>query len=267
MFYEGRSAVVLGGSQGIGRAVAIGLARRGCHVVVGARRPEPLAEALERVREARRGPDQRAGSLTVDVTDPAALAEAFRQVASDQGVPDLLINCAGYARPGYLQDLSPEHLRDLVTCNYLGTAYACQAMLPHFLARGSGHFVNTSSLLGLFGLFGYTGYCGSKSAVIGFSEALRREVRPHGLRVSVLCPPNTRTPGLDEENRYKPPEVLAAEEKVKVLEPEEVAEPLLRALPKAPFLVIPTADGWAAHLLNRFAPWLLELFVRRPDPS
>lgn len=256
--------MVLGGSQGIGRAVALGLARRGCHVVVAARRPEPLAEALERVREARLRPEQGAASLALDVTDPAGVAEAFRQLAAERGVPDLLINCAGYARPGYLQDLQPEHLRDLVTCNYLGTAYACQAMLPYFLERGSGHFVNTSSLAGLFGLFGYTGYCASKFAVIGFSEALRREVRPHGLRVSVLCPPNTRTPGLVEENRHKPAEVLAVEEKVKVLEPEEVAEPLLRALPRAPFLVIPTADGVAAHLLNRFAPWLLELFVRRP---
>jgi 3-dehydrosphinganine reductase len=263
-YYGGRLALVVGGSQGIGRSVCLGLARRGAHVVIAARRPEPLAEALAEAGKQRRAADQKLAVLEIDVRDAAGTRAAVERVVAEHGVPDLVVNCAGQARPGFLHQLDPSHLEDQVAVNYLGTAYVCQAFLPHFLQRGSGHLVNTSSLAGLFGLFGYTAYCASKFAVVGFSEALRRELRPHGIRVSVLCPPNTRTPGLEEENRHKPPEVLAVEEKAAVLEPGQVAEALLRALPRGDFLVIPSFDGRLAHLLNRFAPWILESFLKRP---
>ena len=114
------------------------------------------------------------------------------------------------------------------------------------------------------GLFGYTGYCASKYAVVGFSEALRREVRPFGLKVCLLCPPNTDTPGLARENLTKPPEVLAQEENVKTVSPEFVAKKLLQALPRGKNLVIPTFDGWLAYYLSRYAPFILEQFIKRP---
>lgn len=265
-YYQGKLALVVGGSLGIGRAVACGLARRGSHVLLAARRPDPLARAREQVEASRCSPEQRVACLQLDVRQAGPTREALRQAVAEHGVPDLVVNCAGQARPGFLHEQGPEDLEEQVTLNYLGTAYVCQALLPYLLQRRSGHLVNTASLAGLFGLFGYSGYCASKFAVVGFSEALRRELRPLGIRVSVLCPPNTRTPGLEEENRHKPAEVRAVEEKVAVLEAEQVAEALLRELPRGRFLVIPSRDGRLAQALNRLAPWALEFFLRRPYP-
>jgi 3-dehydrosphinganine reductase len=128
-----------------------------------------------------------------------------------------------------------------------------------------GHIVNTSSMAGFIGLFGYTGYCASKYAVVGFSEALRRELKPYGIRVSVLCPPNTRTPGLEEENKFKPAAVLKTEEKAKPVDPDFVAKGLLKALPKNEFMIVPTFDGKLAYTLSRHAPSILNQFVKRPS--
>src|SRR6185437_4120522 len=126
------------------------------------------------------------------------------------------------------------------------------------------HIINTSSLAGFMGLFGYTGYCASKYAVVGFSQALLSELKPYGIAVSVLCPPNTKTPGLERENQFKPPEVLKMEEKAKVVTAEEVSQTLMKSLPKRKFWIIPTFDGSLALYLSRFAPKILDQFTKRP---
>jgi 3-dehydrosphinganine reductase len=121
-------------------------------------------------------------------------------------------------------------------------------------------------MAGLTGVFGYTGYSATTFAVRGFSEALRRELRPFGIRVSVLCPPNTRTPGFVEENRYKPAEVLKAEEKVSTVDPDVVAAALLRQLPSNPFVITASLDSRLAVVLLHLAPWIVDRALRRPDP-
>jgi 3-dehydrosphinganine reductase len=147
--------------------------------------------------------------------------------------------------------------------NYLGTVHVCHVLVPHLVEAGRGTIVTTSSMAGLTGVFGYAGYSASKFAVVGFSEALRRELRPHGVHVATLCPPNTRTPGFDEENRTKPPEVLVAEEKIRTLEPEQVADYLLKVLPRRPNLVIPALDGRLGHSVIRHFPRLADRMLRR----
>lgn len=254
-YYRGKSAWVMGGSQGIGLAVARLLAERGALLTLCARHEELLQQQATELS---------ARWKAFDVADPAAVEGAIRSLLYEQGAPAFVFNCAGLALPGYLEDLSWQDIERMTNVNYLGTAAVCRAVLPALLAVRGGHIVNTSSLGGFMGLFGYTAYCGSKYAVMGFSEALRREVRGQGVRVSVLCPPNTRTPGLMAENLRKPPEVLATEEKVQVLEPEQVAKYMLGVLPSDPFLVIPSFDGRLAQRLTRWAPWLLDVFLKRP---
>jgi 3-dehydrosphinganine reductase len=126
-----------------------------------------------------------------------------------------------------------------------------------------GIILNTSSMAGFLGLFGYTAYCASKFAVVGFSEALRRELKPFGIQVSVLCPPNTKTPGLEKENKVKPKEILATEEKAKVVTAEEVSTATLKDLKKKKDMIIPTADGSLAYLLNRLSPKIIDQFIKR----
>jgi 3-dehydrosphinganine reductase len=261
--FKKKLALIAGGSEGIGLAVAATMTREGADVFILSRHVQKLAEAMKRLEKNRVDPSQRLGFLAADITDFAQIDATLSRWIGEQGTPDYLINCAGFARPGYLSDLTPEMFRDMMEVNYFGTVHLCKIIEPYFRKARKGTIVNTSSIAGFLGLFGYTGYCGSKFAVIGFSEALKRELKPFGIRVSVLCPPNTKTPGLEKENQWKPNEVLATEEKIKVVEPEFVAETLLKGLLKNRFLIIPTLDGKMAYLLNRYAPSLLEKFVAR----
>ena len=251
-YYAGKRVLVAGGSEGIGLAVAAGLLRRKAEVTIVGRSQAKLDRALDSLKTAK--------ARSLDLVDLAAVEALIGELPPF----DLVINCVGFARPGYLleQDVSDFHA--MMDANFFAAVNLTKALLPSWTARRSGHLVHTSSLAGFLGVFGYTGYCASKFALIGFCEALKRELRPSKIAISVLCPPNTRTPGLEQENRTKPAEVLAAEEKATVVEPEAVAEYLLKALPRRPFMIIPTFDGRAAHVLNRWVPKAFDLILKRP---
>lgn len=253
--YQGKSVWIVGGSQGIGLALAEQLARDGARLVLFARGSERLAGEARRLQCEHRG---------LDVGQAEQVEQVLGSLLQSQGPPDYFCNTAGLALPGYLETLSIDDLETMNRVNYLGTAYCCRLIAPAMVARGAGQILNTSSLAGLFGLYGYTGYCASKFAVVGFCEALRREIQGSGVGVSCLCPPNTRTPGLEQENRRKPLEVLAQEEKVQVLEPSSVARYTLARLPANPRWIIPSLDGRLAHQLARWAPWALDWILRRP---
>ena len=258
--------VVAGGSEGIGRSIAIAFAAAGANVVVLARSREKLERVLQDLEGTRKQPDQKVSVRSVDVRDWEQTRTTIDAVVAELGTPTIVVDTAGYARPGYTVDLDLEHYRSMMELNFFGTLHLVKAVLPHLMAAGRGTIVTTSSMAGLAGVFGYTGYSATKFAVRGFSEALRRELRPYGIRVSVLCPPNTRTPGFDEENRYKPAEVLKAEEKVSTVDPDVVAAALLRQLPSNPFVITATLDSRVAQVLIRVAPWIVDRALRRPDP-
>ncbi|WP_183094167.1 SDR family oxidoreductase [Nocardioides stalactiti] len=262
---RGQRAYVVGGSEGIGLAVARRLAAAGGDVVVLSRSETKLAAALVALEAERDRPDQVLESRVVDITDAGQVGRVIDALVADVGPPDLVVTTAGYARPGYLGDLPDEDVTGMVATNLLGTVHVARAVLPHLEAAGGGTIVTTSSMAGLAGVFGYTVYSATKFGVIGFSEALRREVAPAGVRVLVLCPPNTLTPGFEEENRHKPPEVLAAEESVSTLTPEQVAEALLKALRRRRgFLVVPGRDSRFAAWAIRYLPVVVDRALRRP---
>lgn len=262
--YVGRLVLVAGGSQGIGRSIAVAFAAAGAHVVVLARSQQRLELVLRELEGARQRPEQRFSIRSVDVRDWDATRSTIDAIVAEFGTPGIVVVTAGYARPGYAIDLDLAHYRSMMELNYFGTLHVVKAVLPHLMATRHGIIVTTSSMAGLAGVFGYTGYSATKFAIRGFSEALRRELRPFGIRVSVLCPPNTRTPGFDEENRYKPAEVLKAEEKVSTVDPDVVAAALLRQLPSNPSIITATFDSRLAQVLIRLAPWIVDRALRRP---
>jgi len=262
-FYTNKLAFVTGASEGIGKEITKELVRAGAHVLMYSRSHAKLVVALQEVETLRVHDTQTVLTQSLDVVDAHRVATIFTAHVQEYGAPDVVVNCAGFARPGYLHELDLAHSHAMMDLNYFSIVNVCKALVPAMLAAQRGYIVNTSSMAGFIGLFGYTGYCASKYAVVGFSEALRRDLEPYNITVSVLCPPNTRTPGLLEENKYKPPEVLAIEEKVKPVEPDYVARQLLKALPKKPFMTVPTFDGAMAYRLSRYVPALLHHFVKR----
>jgi len=259
--------VIPGGSEGIGLAVSEALVAAGADVFICSRSTLKLAAASARLENIRVRPDQRIAAGTLDVTNYESTRTALESLTAKFGAPDFLINCAGIAHPGYLDDLEIGRLKEMMDLNYFGTLHTVKALLPSMRRAGRGHIVNVSSMAGYLGLFGYTGYCASKYAVIGFSWALRQEIRPYGLWVSVLCPANTYTPGLERENRTKPKDVLALEEKVKPASAESVARALLRSLPRGPFLIHPTLETRLIYWATRWAPTRLGDRLLRRNPK
>jgi 3-dehydrosphinganine reductase len=120
--------------------------------------------------------------------------------------------------------------------------------------RRSGAVCNVSSMAGVIGIYGYTAYAASKFAIIGFSQCLRAELWPHGVRVSVVCPPDTDTPQLEFENRYKPKETRAIAGNVKTMTAEAVAASMLAGMAAGTFEIIPGMDGQVSALAQRLVP-------------
>jgi NAD(P)-dependent dehydrogenase (short-subunit alcohol dehydrogenase family) len=260
--YQGSAVYVTGGSMGIGLAAARAFAEQGADVLLFARRREPLEAAAREVERSRRSDAQRVDFRTLDVCAVGAVAAAMSEAVSSFGAPDVLFNCAGRAQPGYFEEIPPGQLEEIMQVNLFGSWNTVQALLPHMKGRG-GTIVNTSSLAGLVGVFGYTDYCAAKFAVIGFSEALRSELARHGIRVFVLCPPDTETPGLHEENRTKPPETRAVSAGARCLGADEVAATLLRGIERRSLLIIPGREARWIALAKRLFPRLVERITAR----
>ncbi|MGC9313153.1 MAG: SDR family oxidoreductase [Sediminispirochaetaceae bacterium] len=247
-------ALITGGSSGIGLAAAGYLVNRGVHVTLIARDPDRLNAARKRLlEEASSGTEVRV--LPLDITDRRAVEEVLGQVVAAGNTPDLLLNCAGMAYPDYFEGLDSTIFDQTIAVNLTGTWNVLKALVPA-MQPGS-CIVNFSSIVGFAGLFGYTAYSASKFAVIGLSEALRNELSIRGIRVSVICPPDTDTPQLEQENRTKPYETKAITGNAGLLTPDQVAAALFRGLRRKQFIIIPGTMGKLTYLVKRWIPGLL----------
>jgi len=266
-FYTGQHVLITGGSEGIGLAIMKQLVPHARRITIVGRDPLKLAHAsrLHKQLSDLLPQEKRSQLISVscDVTDRLQTEEKLGPVARSDDSPTIVINCAGQALPGYFDKQEVDAFERMMNVNYFGIVNVLKIFVPNMIAAQSGCIVNTSSMAGFLGLFGYSGYCASKFAVLGFSEALMRELEPYQIKVHVLCPPNTRTPGLEAENKIKPKEVLALEEKAKTVSPESVADHLLKSLSTSGHIIIPTFDGRMALILKRFFPALLAPFVKR----
>jgi 3-oxoacyl-[acyl-carrier protein] reductase len=173
---EGKTALVTGGSRGIGRAIATELARAGASVVVGYRSGGGEAEEVARETGGR--------AVQADVGDPA---EAARLV-EEAGELDILVNNAGLTRDGLLARMPDDDWEAVVRTNMGGVFHTCRAAARGMMRRRSGAIVNLSSVVGLHGNPGQTNYAASKAGIIGFTKALARELGGRGVRANVVAP-------------------------------------------------------------------------------
>ncbi len=184
----GAVALVVGASSGIGEAVAVSLAGRGCRVICAGRRVERLSRLAGRLGSG-------AHPLRLDVTDPESTATVIERLPEDLRQIDILVNSAGHDIGGRRRfDLGQaQEWADIVDTNVNGLLRVCHAVIARMLARGVGHVVNIGSNAGLQGYAGGTAYAASKFAVRGFSDALRLDYRATDLRITEIQPGMTRT--------------------------------------------------------------------------
>jgi 3-dehydrosphinganine reductase len=263
MKVEGAKAIVTGGSSGIGLATAELLASRGADVGLIARDQGRLEKAAETVTRARRSEKQRVWASACDVADFEAVWETFDRFEREVGPCDLLVNSAGIFLPAYFETMPMEWFSEHLDIDVLGVIYTCRAVVPRMSARGRGHIVNVASMAGFMGIFGYTAYSAAKYAVMGFSESLRSEMRPLGIGVTVVCPPDVDTPGLATERSLRPPETDRVAGNVTAIQPSAVASELVRGVERNKYLVIPGFTGKLYHFLKRLWPGLFYIVTDR----
>jgi 3-oxoacyl-[acyl-carrier protein] reductase len=173
---EGRTALVTGGSRGIGRAIAAELANAGALVVVGYRSGVEEAEGV--------ASEIGGKAVQADVSDP----EEAKRLIDEAGDVDVLVNNAGVTRDGLLARMPDEDWHAVLDTNLGGTFNTCRAASRGMMKRRSGAIVNVSSVVGVHGNPGQTNYAASKAGIIGFTKALARELGSRGVRANVVAP-------------------------------------------------------------------------------
>jgi 3-dehydrosphinganine reductase len=257
--FEGTLSVVTGASKGIGKATAKEVVQRGGSAVLIARGHVALSDVATELSGLVSG-DQFVEMIAVDTTDQHELEPALGALVDRRGVPDHLINCVGAARPGYLSDLELDDYRTQLESNYMSQLIPTLTLLPRMVERGSGHISFISSMMGYFGMIGYGAYAPSKFAIVGLAEVLRHELKPAGIGISVLYPPDTDTPGLVNENKTKPPETAIMSESTGMLAPEQVAGTFVEGILSRKFSIHPKGSGWIWRV-NRYAPGLVRMIM------
>ena len=260
--YSSKTVFVTGGSTGIGLELAKGFAVRGANVFIFARNKDHLELAVQEISSKKIHADQKFGYWQMDVSRPEQVAEVMEEAVAAAGTPDILLNCAGRAFPGYFEDISNDQFQQTMSTNFCGIWYIIKSLVPYMKEKG-GKIVNISSMCGVMGVFGYTDYCASKHAIVGFSEALRSEMKRFHIDVSVVCPPDTDTPGFQKENETKPRETMEISKGEKLMQPADVAAEIIKAIDKGKRLIVPGSDGKLVVLLKRLFPALLVKIMDR----
>jgi len=234
---DGKVVAITGGARGIGYQTAKELLGRGCRVAIGDIDEVRLKEAaLELGIET---------YARLDVTDPASFRAFLDLVESELGDLDVLVNNAGIMPTGHTHEEEDAVTRRQVEINLLGVIYGTKQALERMLPRDRGHIINTASLAGELAVPGLATYCGTKHAVIGFTEAVRLEHRKTGIRVSTVRPTFTNT------------ELVAGTEGAKGLrnaEPEEIARATAELIAKPkPFVRVTKVAGGMTSAM-KFVP-------------
>jgi 3-oxoacyl-[acyl-carrier protein] reductase len=233
---KGKTALITGAGRGIGRAIAIALAKEGVNLgLIGLNMSN-----LEKLTEELTPYDVNISAATANVADLEEVQHAVEHIKSDLGSIDIVINNAGTAKFGGFLDLTPEEWENIIRVNLLGVYHVTRAVLPEMIERKSGDIVNISSTAGQKGAPVTSAYSASKFAVLGLTESLMLEVRKHNIRVTALTPSTVVTDLANENN-------LISGNAERVMHPEDLAELLIAGLKLNPRVLLKSAGLWSTN--------------------
>ncbi|WNS43360.1 SDR family oxidoreductase [Paenibacillus sp. MMS20-IR301] len=181
MALQGKVVVITGASSGIGALTAQMLSQRGAIPIL-------LARSEDRLQETAAGIPGEYGLFVCDVTDEAAVDGVFKSIVARYGRIDILLNNAGYGKFAGFTEMESGEFADMMDVNYMGIVRCTKAVVPHMLERGKGQIVNVASMAGKIGTARSVAYTATKHAVLGFTNALRQELRKSGIIVSAVNP-------------------------------------------------------------------------------
>jgi NAD(P)-dependent dehydrogenase (short-subunit alcohol dehydrogenase family) len=271
---EGKVAVLTGAAAGIGRALARRLAEEGATVCLA----DVNREGLEETASALRARDFQTTTSTVNVADDGQVESFAREVEERHGRADVLINNAGVALHGTVEEVSLADIEWVMSINFWGTVYCVKRFLPMLKRQPSAHVVCMSSIFGVIAPPGQAAYCASKFAVRGFAEALRHELERTNVRVSTVHPGGVRTgiarsarvganadPSKGERERQR-------FERLAITTPERAAERIVGGMLRGEPRILVGRDASQIDLIQRVLParyWRLlrALVERRAGPA
>ena len=263
---HGRTVLVTGAGSGIGRETALLSARRGADLVVCDVDEVGLEETERRAREL----DRSVFARKVDVADRDQMRAFADAVHAEVGTVDLLVNNAGVGLAARFLDTELEDWDWIVAINVIGVVHGCHFFVPKMVERGTGgHVVNLSSMAGFFATPALNAYTTTKFAVLGFSEALRAELQPHGIGVTAICPGIINTPiTVSARARGAADDPKVRERLVRMYArrnygPDRVARNILRAVERNRAVAPVAVEAWVAYALTRLSPRLAGRLARR----
>jgi all-trans-retinol dehydrogenase (NAD+) len=217
---KGKVALVTGAAMGMGRSLSEKLLQEGCTVV--------LVDVNEKELAKTAGELAKLGKCTryiCDISDKKAVNQLAKQVEKEVGQVDILVNNAGIVRAQELVDLSEDAIEKTISINLTAQFWTCKAFLPAMIKKRQGHIVNFASAGGILAIPNLTAYCASKFGVVGFSDALRQEMKKHNYNIGVtyVCP-NTVNTGMFEGSK-----MVAG---TKMLAAEDVTRNVIKAIKK-----------------------------------
>ncbi|MGE8378331.1 MAG: 3-ketoacyl-ACP reductase [Sphingobacterium sp.] len=232
----GKRALVTGGAKGLGKAIAVALAKEGVHVAITGRNQTALKQTADELKTL----GTQVTYAVFDVSDNVAVQQGINNLNETFGNFDILINNAGISSFSSVMDMEVQDWTAIINVNLLGTYFVTKAVLPQLIEKNQGDIVMVSSTAGLNGAATTSAYSASKFGVIGFADSLMREVRKNNIRVCTLMP-STIASDMSKDLG------LTDGDPEKVLQPEDFAELIIANLKLPRRAMLKSASLWSTN--------------------
>jgi 3-oxoacyl-[acyl-carrier protein] reductase len=233
---KNKNALITGAGKGIGKAIALALAKEGVNVILIARTQSDIDQLAVETNNL----GVKSLALAADVSDINSITPAVEKALAEFKNIDILINNAGIASFGKFMELEPSEWEKIIQVNLMGTYYTTRAVLPNMIERQTGDIINISSTAGLNGNALTSAYSASKFAVLGLTDSLMQEMRKHNVRVSALTPSTVATDLAIDLN-------LTDGNPEKVMQSEDIAELLIAQLKLNRRVFIKNSSIWSTN--------------------